>query len=102
MDLFFKIVMAVIGLAGTAAAIYNIITARAFQKQVADAKKLDDTAVQTQRNTQEIAHLAQRFDEYDKRSEKRLDKLIEEVAAVKTLFTDFVIENLQALVKARQ
>lgn len=99
MDLFLKIIAIVLTAISVSAAVYNVVTARAFQKQVADAKKLDDAVAQGHRNAQEIAHLARRIDECDERTEKRLDQIGKDVADVKKLFTDFVLENLRALAR---
>ena len=99
MELALKIVGIILTAISVTAAVYNLFTARTYQKQAADSKKLDDAVAQGIRNSQEITHLAKRIDECDERTEKRLDQIGKDVADVKKLFTDFVIENLRAMVR---
>jgi hypothetical protein len=99
MDLTLKIIGILLTAISVTAAVYNLFTARTYQKQAADSKKLDDAVAQGQRNAQEIAHLSRRLDECDERTEKRLDQIGKDVADMKKLFTDFVIENLRAMTR---
>ncbi|MDF7810508.1 hypothetical protein [Hymenobacter sp. YC55] len=95
MDLALKIIGTFFAVLGTTAAIYNLLTARSNVKDAARNAKLDATHELAKRTEQEVAHLKQRMDDCDARTEKRLDQIGSDVASMKKMFTDFIIDNLR-------
>ena len=97
MDLWLKIIGILLTAVSVTAAVYNIVTARGYQKQVAQGVKIDEALALGKRNEQSITNLEKRMDEREERTEKRLDQIGKDVADVKKMFTDFIIENLRSL-----
>lgn len=98
MDLWLKIIGVLLTAVSVTAAVYNIVTARGYQKQVAQGVKIDEALAIGHRNEQSIQHLEKRMDEREERTEKRLDQIGKDVAEVKKLFTDYIIESLKSLI----
>ncbi|MBJ6109438.1 hypothetical protein JAO73_10465 [Hymenobacter sp. BT523] len=100
-DLTLRILLALFGAASCAAAWYNIWTAKGNQKQASESRKLEEAHAMGVANKQSIENLESRMDGHEARTEKRLDQIGSDVAAVKNLFTDFLIENLRTLTRTR-
>jgi len=95
MDLAYKIITVVLTALSVSAAIYNVLTARSHQHEQAQKAKLEATYELAKKNEQDLENLTQRVGEAERRTEKRLDQIGTDVAAVKTMFTDFIIDNLR-------
>ncbi|WP_201980355.1 hypothetical protein [Hymenobacter rubidus] len=99
MDLTIRIIATLISLLGVAAGIYNIVSSRSHYKQGKHDEKVDQALALSQRNEQNIANLTQRVDEREARTKERLDQIGKDVADVKKLFQDFIIDNLRAMTR---
>ncbi len=99
MDTTLKVLGVLLSALGVIAAIYNIFGGRSYLQDQAQKAKIDQALSLGNSNKQSIENLEQRMNERDVRTEKRLDQIGLDIADVKKLFTDFVIENLRAMVR---
>lgn len=96
MDMLFKIITVALTAISVTAAVYNILTARTHQRDQQQKEKLDATHALAKQNELGLRSLEKRMDDCDVRTEKRLDQIGHDVAEVKKMFTDFIIDSLRA------
>ncbi|MBC6698083.1 hypothetical protein [Hymenobacter sp. BT190] len=95
-ELLFRIITIALTAISVTAAVYNVLTARSTRNDEQQKAKLDTTAELAKRNEQDIKNLKERMEACDERTEKRLDQIGNDVAEVKKLFTNFLIDTLRA------
>lgn len=97
MDLFLKLLGALIGLVSVSAAVYNVLTARAHAKQIAHethmANRLETNIVLAAKTDQRVTALEGRLGSFEQRIEHRIDQIAGDIGKVKDMFTDYLIKH---------